>query len=553
MVSRILTAIQKKYTSVTEAAFIISFFTFMSQLLGVIRDRLFAYYIGPGQDLDVYLAAFRVPDFLYIILSTLISATVLIPLLAKDESETERKRINTLFSVFLMCVIVLSVLTMLLMPLIARLVAPGFSSIQTDKLILLSRIMLISPIMLGISNFIGSINQYYKKFFAYATAPVMYNLGIIFGIIFFYRYFGLFGLGLGVIMGGLLHLLTQLLAYRSSPYTLTLTKVKDMSVITDVLRVSIPRTVTLSLSSLLLLILTAIASFLGPGSISLMTFALNIAFVPLGLIGIPFATASFPYLVSLFKEKNPSVNLVIEATLEKIIFWTSILVTLFIIYRAHIVRIILGTELFSWEDTAITAALVLIFSIGILFQAVNHLFIRVYYAKNNTRKPLLISFIGFFITLLLLYLIKFTPPNVLSQAMVDLLRLITRENTQIILVAFVYTIGMGVTTCLFLYHYIKDHKHPILKFFLKCVLVSIGHAFVLGALCKIFLYLFQNFAKTKTLIGVVVQSGLSFSIAVILWFIYLFVVKNEHTHYISLKIKSIFSSHKIILEETQDL
>jgi hypothetical protein len=137
--------------------------------------------------------------------------------------------------------------------------------------------------------------------------------------------------------------------------------------------------------------------------------------------------------------------------------------------------------------------------------------------------------------------------------MVDLLRLITRENTQIILVAFVYTIGMGVTTCLFLYHYIKDHKHPILKFFLKCVLVSIGHAFVLGALCKIFLYLFQNFAKTKTLIGVVVQSGLSFSIAVILWFIYLFVVKNEHTHYISLKIKSIFSSHKIILEETQDL
>ena len=53
MVSRILTAIQKKYTSVTEAAFIISFFTFMSQLLGVIRDRLFAYYIGPGCDMKV--------------------------------------------------------------------------------------------------------------------------------------------------------------------------------------------------------------------------------------------------------------------------------------------------------------------------------------------------------------------------------------------------------------------------------------------------------------------------------------------------------------------
>ncbi len=374
MVSRLFSAVQKKYSSVTEAAFIISFFTLISQLLGVLRDRLFAYYIGPGENLDVYLAAFRIPDFLYIILSTLISATVLIPLLVKTESMEQRKHINVLFSVFITCVIILSLITMLFMPIIAHFVAPGFTDEQTHKLILLSRIMLISPVMLGVSNFIGSINQYHKKFFAYASAPVMYNIGIILGIIFFYTSFGIYGLGLGVVLGGFLHLLAQLVAYSSSDYKLSFVAITDMTIIKEVLRVSIPRTVTLSLASLLLVVLTAIASFLEPGSISLMTFGLNIAFVPLGLVGIPFATASFPYLVSLFKEKDPSVHFVIKKTLSKIIFWTTTLVALFIIFRAHIVRIILGTELFSWEDTTTTSALVLFFQLVFYFkQSISYL------------------------------------------------------------------------------------------------------------------------------------------------------------------------------------
>lgn len=555
MVSKIVGVIQKKYTSIAEAAFIISLFTFLSQILGVIRDHLFARFIGPGPMLDVYLAAFRIPDFLYVVLSALISATILIPLLSKhDTSESvETDRVNILFSFFIRCVFFICMVVFILMPFISHLIAPGFTSEQNHKLILLSRIMLLSPIMLGVSNFIGSINQYHKKFFAYASAPVLYNLGIILGIVFFYKHFGILGLGFGVILGGLFHLITQLVAYFSSDYSLKFVRVRDLTVIKDILRVSIPRSFTLSLTSLLMIIITSIASRYATGSISLVSFAFNIALVPLALIGMPFATASFPYFVNLYREKKESAFPLVEKTLEKITFWSTALIILFIIFRAHIVRVILGTSLFSWQDTTMTSALVFVILLSVLFQGINNLFVRIYYAQGNTKKPLLISFIGFAITCLLLLSIVFSPHNTLSVGMAQVLRLFTPDNTEIILVAFAYTIGAIITAFLFLFHYQKEHAHPIIPIFMKNMCISIGHACVLGVLSKLFLTLFEGFGAMKTVFGILLQAGLSGFLATILWFVYLVLINNEHAVFIGTRVKSFFSTHTVILEDTQNL
>ncbi len=148
---------------------------------------------------------------------------------------------------------------------------------------------------------------------------------------------------------------------------------------------------------------------------------------------------------------------------------------------------------------------------------------------------------------------RYTPHNVLNEAMVNLLRLLTRENTQIILIAFVYTLGMFVTTCLFLFHYAQDHKHRIVSFFGQSLAVTCLHLVVLVLFSKLFLNIFSDFAQSKTLIGIVVQAGLSFTLASIIWFMYLFMVKNEHIEFISNMFQNFFSSHKVILEETQDL
>jgi putative peptidoglycan lipid II flippase len=284
-----------------------------------VRDRLFAYFLGPGKELDIYLTAFRIPDFLYVVLSTLISATVLIPLLSKTKDGATQEKtdeINTLFTVFFSLTGILSLFVFFLMPYIAKAIAPGFDQDSLHKLVLLSRLMLISPMVLAVSNFIGSINQYHKKFLAYAMAPVFYNIGIILGVSFLYKKIGLLGLGLGVICGAILHLGIQLTGYLSSTKIVSFIKVRDLSIIKNVLRLSIPRTLTLALFNLLLIVIISIASHFEAGSISLLTFSFNIGLVPLSLIGNSFATAAFPYLISLAVNDRPNFYILIEKLLQ---------------------------------------------------------------------------------------------------------------------------------------------------------------------------------------------------------------------------------------------
>lgn len=561
MVSKLLGAVSKKYTTVSEAAIVISIFTLFAQLLGVVRDRLFAHFLGPGKDLDIYLTAFRIPDFLYVLLSTLISATVLIPLLSKGKNISETTNleensghdVNTLFTVFFVLTCFLSILIFFFMPLIATFIAPGFDAESTTRLIFLSRIMLLSPILLATSNFIGSINQYYKKFFAYAMAPVFYNIGLIIGVALFYNYFGIVGLGFGVVCGALLHLSTQLVGYASSGYKLAFIRVKKISILKDVLKLSIPRTLTLALFNLLFIVIIAIASGLTTGSISLLTFAFNIALVPLALVGIPFATASFPYLVSIHKTDMTSFRQIVERTSVKITFWTVAMVVSFIIFRAHIVRIILGTKLFSWNDTKITAALVFVILTGVVFQAISHFFIRVYYAQGQTKKPFYIVLTGFLITVFLLLVIQFIPESNFSEKVQTILRVKDATNARIILLTISYTLGAICTSILFVSYYQKETKHRISLPILKEFLTSLLHGVVLAFLFKVNLYLFEALIKTNTFLGVLLQAGLSFGLGSVLWFVYLYFVKSPHIEIISSKLKLFFNSHKFILEENQDL
>lgn len=559
MVSKIFSTVQKKYTNISEAAIVISVFTLFSQFLGVVRDRLFAHFIGPGRELDIYLTAFRIPDFLYIILSTLISATVLIPLLSqsynleKENGNESDSNINTLFTIFMSFTLILSIIVFLAMPFIVLFIAPGFDGESLHRLVFLSRIMLISPIILAASNFIGSINQFYKKFFAYALAPVFYNIGIIIGISFFYKKIGLIGLGVGVLCGAIFHLATQLIAYSNSEYKLSLVRVKDIEILKKVLSISIPRTLTLSLFNLLLIIITALASKFQEGSISLINFSFNIALVPLSLVGIPFATAAFPYLVSIHKTDIQSFRLLIEKTISKIIFWSMTLVVIFSLLRAHIVRVILGTKLFSWNDTRITAALVFILLLSVVFQGITNFFIRVNYAQSKTKTPFKIVLIGFICTLVVLSLVNYIPEGYGTFLVKKILRITDVENTRIILLAFAYTIGAIITSILFVYTYQRQSKHKIANTIIIEFFKNMGHALVLAILFKINLYTFEFLIQTKTTLGVLLQAGISSIISVFLWFIYLYFIKSPHVSIVTAKIKLFFGSHKFILEENQDL
>jgi len=351
--------------------------------------------MGAGAELDVYYAAFRIPDFLYISIASLISVTVLLPFLiekmGKDNDKVKGKKfMNEMFTAFILFMVFVSIIVYIFMPYLAHLIAPGFSAENTNSLISVSRIMLLSPIFIGISNMFGIITQAYKRFFIFSLSSVFYNLGIILGVVFLYPIFGISGLAYGVIIGAILHLAIQIPTIIKIGFWPTLSLNFNIKEIIKVAKTSLPRTLALASSNISFIAIIAIASTVGVGAISLFTFSYNLQSVPVGIIGISFSVAAFPLLVQSFSNQNKKIFIdYIINSARQIIFWSLPVIALFVVLRAQIVRVVLGVDTFSWADTRLTAAALAIFVLSLATQSLVFLFVRGYYAAGNTKKPLI--------------------------------------------------------------------------------------------------------------------------------------------------------------------
>ena len=180
--------------SISSASLILATSYLVSAFLGLIRDRLLAGTFGAGKELDVYYAAFIVPDFIALILIFGAISSAVIPIfsgyLIKSKDEAWRY-VSLLFNVFLGCLIVVCLILMFFAPAIVSLTTPGFSGEKKELVVMLMRIMFLSPIILGASNMISGILQVFSKFIVTAMAPLLYNLGIIIGILFINPFFTL--------------------------------------------------------------------------------------------------------------------------------------------------------------------------------------------------------------------------------------------------------------------------------------------------------------------------------------------------------------------------
>ena len=195
MVERFFRTLGREITGLHEAAYLLAGFVFLSQLLALLRDRLLAHFFGAGTQLDIYYAAFRIPDFLYITLASLVASAVLIPFISQKlgEKEEAKKFFNSIFTLFFGLMALASVVVFFALPFLSRFVAPGLSIQAQNELVGLSRIILLSPFLLGLSGLFASVTQTLRRFFVYAISPVLYNVGIILGINYFYATFQLAG------------------------------------------------------------------------------------------------------------------------------------------------------------------------------------------------------------------------------------------------------------------------------------------------------------------------------------------------------------------------
>lgn len=395
--------VTKKINSITIAATLVAFSSLLSRFLGFLRDRILAGQFGAGHDLDVYYAAFRIPDLMFNLLVLGALSAGFIPILTnlikdsscekKDGSNQEAWLLSSnVLNLLVITLFVISALGALFAPFLMKLVTPGFSPEKQMLAANITRIMFLSPIFLGISSVLGGILQSFKRFFVYSLAPIMYNAGIILGALFFAPIWGVYGLAWGVVLGAFMHMVIQLplafkLGYRYKPIINLKSKY-----IRKIGRMMVPRTLTLGISQLNLLTITIIASTLAGGSITVFNFANNLHFFPVGVFGVSFAIAAFPAMSGVaFNRKKLIASF--SSTARQVLFFMVPATVFFLTLRAQIVRVVLGAGKFDWEDTILTIDTLGFFAIGMFAHAIIPLLIRVFYARHNSKTPF---FIGLF-------------------------------------------------------------------------------------------------------------------------------------------------------------
>ncbi|MCD6149672.1 murein biosynthesis integral membrane protein MurJ [bacterium] len=384
--------------SVAGAALIISFAGIISRLLGMLRDRILASQFGAGDTLDIYYAAFRIPDLVYSLLVVGALSAAFIPvftgLIAKHKKEKAWELASGILNLMVAAVIFISFFLALFAPFVMKLVVPGFSENKLASVAMFTRIMFLSPLFLGISAVFGGILVSFKKFLAYSLAPIMYNLGIIIGAVFLVKIMGPIGLAWGVALGAGMHLFVQYPAVKLSGfhYQLNFRKSFRDENARKVIRLMIPRSMGMAVTQINMLVITIFASILTSGSLAVFNFANNIQSVPLGLFGISFAVAAFPHLSSLAAEKSKKEFIrIFSRTFRRIIFFVAPLSLLIFILRAEIVRVILGAGKFDWEDTVLTLQVLGILSLSLIAQSLIPLLARAFYALQNTKIPFYIA------------------------------------------------------------------------------------------------------------------------------------------------------------------
>lgn len=563
MVSKILSFLNKETSSLNQAALLLGFFTLISQVLAFLRDRLLAHVFGAGSELDIYYAAFRVPDFLFVTVASVVSLSVLIPFIIErdslDREKGVRERlelkefINTIFSFFLILMAISALVLYFLLPALSEFLFKGFTAPNLEKVVTLSRLLLISPIALGLSNLFGSLTQAYNRFTTYALSPILYNAGIIVGIILFTDRFGIDGVVWGVILGAVLHALIQVPFLHSIKLLPQITNRVDFSLIRKVVAISLPRTLTLAMSALSLIILVSFASLMTTGSISILSFSSNLQSVPLSLIGVSYSLAAFPILTRQLQDKNLAAFIAhMQWTTRFIVFWSLPLTALLVVLRAQIVRVLLGTGLFDWSATRLTAAALALFVLSSLFQSLMLLFMRGFYSAGITKRPFYINLCSTAFLLLTTYglVIYFQSSETFRLFVTTLMKVENVSGSVVLMLPLGFSLGT-IVNCLWLWVDFEKHFKGFSRGVLRSLFESTGTAVVMGACAYVGLNLFDNFFSLNTLAGLFMQGVLAGGLAVVVGVLLLVALKSKELSSLYKAFRERFAPGKIIATDPE--
>ena len=260
------------------------------------------------------------------------------------------------------------------------------------------------------------------------------------------------------------------------------------------------------------------------GSVAVFQFAYNLNSVPLAIVGVSYSVAAFPLLAELFAKGDLSTfRLHINSALRHIIFWSVPAIALIVVLRAQIVRVILGSGAFNWDDTRLTAAVLAILSISLVAQAVNLLFIRALYAGGHTRAPLIISGCGFIVSVVLAYFFynAFLMFEEIRSTFEYVFRVKGVLGTEVLMIAVAYSVSV-IGQSLFLSAAIVRYYHVTLQWVKERLLKSVVASVIGGVTAYVTLNFVVFGINEERFLGIVLQGGVAglLGVIAIIWAYY---------------------------------
>ena len=390
--------------SILSAASLIMVMIVASRILGLVRQRVLAHFFTTA-DLSLFFAAFRLPDLVFEVLVFGTFSSAFIPvftkLLKKEEREAWRLA-GTIVNLGLIIFIFLAIVVSFSAKGAYQIFAPGYSPEGREKIVFLTRILFAAQGFFVVSYVLTGVLESMKRFLIPALSPVFYNLGIILGTVLLSKDLGLTAPAVGVFIGAFCHLTIQLplalkLGFKFSPRVIIDDNVRRIG------RLALPRVIEVSFLQLSKMAELFFASLVSTASYAYYTFGNTIQLLPVGLFGTSIAKAALPSLASLSDEKEKFLQ-VLRKTLFEMTFLITPFAAFLIVLRIPLVRLIYGTDIFTWESTVQTGMVVSGFALGITFQAASALLARGFYALHDTKTPVGVSMITIAVTIMLDYL-----------------------------------------------------------------------------------------------------------------------------------------------------
>lgn len=409
---KILRQVANGQNSLRGAAGLLVITLFLSNLLGVVRNYLLTHYI-PVTSLDVYYAAFRLPDLIFNLLILGAISSALIPVFTEYWQKKNVKEawhiVNAVLTLAFIGLAIALGLLFILMPYLMNLVVPNFSPHERTQTVTIARLMLLSPLFFGVSYIFSGILNSFQRFVTSSIAPLVYNFSIIIGIAVFARLYPagdfrqLVWVAIFVVFGAFLHMIIQIPSVRH--VGLRLSWVYDLKhlAVRKIGRLMIPRTVGLGANQFLIITFTAFASAF-PGAVSYYSLANDIQTMPVVVFGLSFATAIFPSLsASAGREDLEKFTYYLNRTANIIIALQIPAAVILILLRVGIVQALLGFNLQNSIPTANTLAM---FSLSLLATGIIPLFSRAYYAVQDTRTPTIIAVISVLLSIAMVFILR---------------------------------------------------------------------------------------------------------------------------------------------------